>query len=64
MPYNRNESTFKATALHGAAALKELLDNIGRQDGDDHKVAKALTENEMPLRALLTYSLDKFCNEI
>lgn len=58
MAYNREEFAYEATALRGAAALKEMLDNIGREDGKDADVAKVLTDHEMQLRALLTFALD------
>jgi len=67
MTYNTDEFAWEATALHGAAALTELLENIGRteeQGGGDKAVAKVLVENEMPLRALLTFSLRQFAKKL
>lgn len=62
MPYNRDELGYQTTALRGAAALSDLLDCVGT--GGDHNVAKILVENEMQLRALLTFSLDEFARRI
>lgn len=62
MPYNREERGFHAQALRGAAALSDMLDCLGQ--ADDHAVAKIVTERELELRALLTFSLDEFSSRI
>lgn len=67
MSYNTDEFAYEATALHGAAALKEMLDNIGRpaeDGGGDRNIAKVLCEHEMPLRALLTFAINRFASEL
>ena len=62
MAYNKDEFAFEATALQGAGALKHMLDYIG--GGLDRMPAEILVRNEMPLRALLTYALTKFADEL
>jgi hypothetical protein len=52
-------------AIKGAGALSELLDCIGATlpNGDpagDHAAAKVLVDNELELRALLSWSLEHF----
>ena len=68
MPYNRDEFAFEATALKGAAALTEALATIGYDVGEgkdgDKEVARIVTENEMPLRALLTFALTELSNRV
>lgn len=64
MPYNRDELGYEAQAIRGAAALKEMLDQIGHPSGDDHRVAKILTDNELQLVALLTFAFDAIHQKI
>lgn len=63
MPYNRDEFGYEAKAIHGAAALKDMLDCIGREDGDKSAI-KILTDNELSLVALLTFSFDALREKI
>lgn len=64
MAYNRDERAFIATVMRGAAAISESLEFIGSgvEDGDK-RLAKCVVDNEMSLRALLTYALEKLAGE-
>lgn len=47
----------KSKALHGAAAVTEMLDLIGSHYVSDHDIAKVLTEHELDIRALVAFAL-------
>lgn len=65
MPYNTDERNYLAKAMAGCGALYGMLDCIGNnaEDEPDKEVAKLLCDNEMPLRALLTYALNHLAEE-
>lgn len=64
MPYNRDAAEYEAQAIRGAAALKEMLDEIGNAEGADKRVAELLVKNELPLVALLTFIFDALREKI
>lgn len=49
--------------IRGLAALSEMLDCIGERNADDHKVAQVLVENELHLRSLLAFGLDRVAEQ-
>lgn len=65
MPYNTEERGYLAKAMTGCGALYNMLDQIGGNSDDegDKRVAKIMCENEMALRALLTYALNHLAEE-
>lgn len=65
MPYNTDDRGYLAKAMTGCGALYAMLDQIGGNSADkpDQLVAKIMCDNEMPLRALLTYALNHLAEE-
>jgi len=63
MPYNTDERGYLAKAMTGCGALYAALDEIGNQGHSDHDLAKVVVDNEMALRALLTYALNHLAAE-
>ena len=58
-------STFEpATVIRGAAAVAQMLDQIGQPGANDKTVAQILVDNEMELRHLVSFALTEIAKTV
>jgi hypothetical protein len=54
---HRYTRSIKARRLRGAAAIMEMLEQIGAANATDHDVALILTDQELEIREMLSFTL-------
>ena len=54
----------KVQCLRGVAAMIEMLDLIGTEDGSDHALAKLIVDYEPEIREFCGYALSRFADDL